>query len=111
MPREGTKTKFISQNAKRKCFIEIRYAPGGDENSSEARTEYARPRIEIRYAPGGDENRISQPKKNALRKILRLDMPREGTKTLQPFDLVVNPALRLDMPREGTKTMRNCHIH
>ena len=36
-------------------FIEIRYAPGGDENNRHVTAENE-PGIEIRYAPGGDEN-------------------------------------------------------
>ena len=58
MPREGTKTTFV-------CIychngnIEIRYAPGGDENHSLTKFQkYFK--IEIRYAPGGDENDFSK---------------------------------------------------
>ena len=36
--------------------IEIRYAPGGDENVITPVTEDKELLIEIRYAPGGDEN-------------------------------------------------------
>ena len=37
--------------------------------------------------------------------VLRLDMPREGTKTDFPITvLLAYSSLRLDMPREGTKT-------
>ena len=55
MPREGTKTPVFVQNVL--CvLIEIRYAPGGDENSCSDSSFSAATRIEIRYAPGGDEN-------------------------------------------------------
>ena len=37
-------------------FIEIRYAPGGDENRKSENLQNLRHNIEIRYAPGGDEN-------------------------------------------------------
>ena len=55
MPREGTKTECIKCKS---ChsMIEIRYAPGGDENSCSDSSFSAATRIEIRYAPGGDEN-------------------------------------------------------
>ena len=36
--------------------IEIRYAPGGDENPTLLNFRYSKIPIEIRYAPGGDEN-------------------------------------------------------
>ena len=57
MPREGTKTP-ISFLYTRIISIEIRYAPGGDENLylGDKKTLFAI--IEIRYAPGGDENII-----------------------------------------------------
>ena len=45
------------------AHIEIRYAPGGDENSPPASTMKNLFSIEIRYAPGGDEN---YQKKNAV---------------------------------------------
>ena len=62
--------------------------------------------IEIRYAPGGDENKIAEDNEESLFK-LRLDMPREGTKTKTSYLLVSSLyVLRLDMPREGTKTYR-----
>ena len=55
MPREGTKTLFRLCIQDNLAPIEIRYAPGGDENMMkriDAEINY----IEIRYAPGGDEN-------------------------------------------------------
>ena len=55
MPREGTKTD-----------IEFFYHPVQS--------------IEIRYAPGGDENMPKQIQQ-VTHFLLRLDMPREGTKT------------------------------
>ena len=55
MPREGTKT-FNVHLSRYKFFIEIRYAPGGDENSYKPVRMLPDKRIEIRYAPGGDEN-------------------------------------------------------
>ncbi len=54
MPREGTKT-ITAVLSTEKFEIEIRYAPGGDENYTYllfSTLVY----IEIRYAPGGDEN-------------------------------------------------------
>ena len=78
MPREGTKTVpgiiytiFLN--------IEIRYAPGGDENDVMI-TKAIRLTIEIRYTPGGDENSSSYLN-HIISILLRLDMPREGTKT------------------------------
>ena len=56
MPREGTKTKIPVCFAVEPLKIEIRYAPGGDENI------------------GDDYNMVGGS-------LLRLDMPREGTKT------------------------------
>ena len=55
MPREGTKTikAFTIVNP---VLIEIRYAPGGDENSRYILLALHFGFIEIRYAPGGDEN-------------------------------------------------------
>ncbi len=62
--------------------------------------------IEIRYAPGGDENLIRPFQTVSQRIVLRLDMPLEGTKTMTSTDhkTIVYLSLRLDMPREGTKT-------
>ena len=40
----------------KKTQIEIRYAPGGDENCSDLQNHSSYYIIEIRYAPGGDEN-------------------------------------------------------
>ena len=55
MPREGTKTRlhrlFIIV-----CIIEIKYAPGGDENPEKDSYIEMGGKIEIKYAPGGDEN-------------------------------------------------------
>ena len=84
--------------------IEIRNAPGGDENNF-LTSKYSSLFIEIRYAPGGDENVHSLKPVSFSTASLRLDMPREGTKTL-PFLAYSNNChlLRLDMPREGTKT-------
>ena len=83
MPREGTKTHF-NKSIKNINLIEIRYAPGGDENFSADNTidkiitplRLDKPRegtktgrqvnisaslvTEIRYAPGGDENTLSR---------------------------------------------------
>ena len=56
MPREGTKTKQRLRTCNF-CHIEIRYAPGGDENGSLV-----------------EHHLVCKP--------LRLDMPREGTKTV-----------------------------
>ena len=56
MPREGTKTKS-APTTQAKIIIEIRYAPGGDENGSLV-----------------EHHLVCKP--------LRLDMPREGTKTV-----------------------------
>ena len=40
-------------------FIEIKYAPGGDENIAlQFQFVKERQKIEIKYAPGGDENLI-----------------------------------------------------
>ena len=58
MPREGTKTPPMTLIQKPLSTIEIRYAPGGDENNT----------LQIQW-------------NDCL--ILRLDMPREGTKTLR----------------------------
>ena len=83
--------------------IEIRYAPGGDENFNQVLISTLT-YIEIRYAPGGDENSLVSSA-NCKQLLLRLDMPREGTKTVDHAligGLAVS--LRLDMPREGTKT-------
>ena len=59
MPREGTKTNISGSTSNIEVGIEIRYAPGGDENNLLANPEI----IE--------------------EKELRLDMPREGTKTFR----------------------------
>ena len=79
MPREGTKTMKLSLLIYFGYKIEIRYAPGGDENPVLVMVMYLMTRlrldmpregtkteksilfaipasIEIRYAPGGDEN-------------------------------------------------------
>ena len=55
MPREGTKTFLVKDLNNDKTRIEIRYAPGGDENQHRTMISIAY-FIEIRYAPGGDEN-------------------------------------------------------
>ena len=55
MPREGTKTEGIRRLCLGFLLIEIRYAPGGDENSY-CMSDSVISSIEIRYAPGGDEN-------------------------------------------------------
>ncbi len=85
MPREGTKTRVAKPIREQVKYIEIRYAPGGDENTSGVeytrsedtqlrldmpregtKTRVAKPireqvkYIEIRYAPGGDENKSSK---------------------------------------------------
>ena len=62
MPREGTKTVY-SERMKECTLIEIRYAPGGDENETKTFPKRYVADIEIRYAPGGDEN---YQKKNAV---------------------------------------------
>ena len=81
MPREGTKTWLILPLAAAFKNIEIRYAPGGDENKSVPRYCHRALSIEIRYAPGGGENSsMNTIPFSAF--VLRLDMPREGTKTL-----------------------------
>ena len=54
MPREGTKT-FAVLLLLLLLNFEIRYAPGGDENTLSIPIRGI-PAIEIRYAPGGDEN-------------------------------------------------------
>ena len=59
--------------------VEIRYAPGGDENYQNI-PNYLFFQFEIRYAPGGDENTIILLPLHSII-TLRLDMPREGTKT------------------------------
>ena len=75
----GDENENTSAAFNRLSKIEIRYAPGGDEN--ECNRLYCHFRIiEIRYAPGGDENTLSQISNSAVR-LLRLGMPREGTKT------------------------------
>ena len=56
--------------------IEIRYAPVGDENVSEAIKIGEENGIEIRYAPVGDENRTSWELYRMTGRTLRLDMPR-----------------------------------
>ena len=58
MPREGTKTALIVFLTSSSCKIEIRYAPGGDENGLLTIFTAIQYFIEIRYAPGGDENSI-----------------------------------------------------
>ena len=80
MPREGTKTPVQITNIL-KLLIEIRYAPGGDENYLLLLHYQQQQLIEIRYAPGGDENNTVHCH-TFPNHILRLDMPREGTKTL-----------------------------
>ena len=55
MPREGTKT-IAHVAVGYYVTIEIRYAPGGDENSPCESASNKTIQIEIRYAPGGDEN-------------------------------------------------------
>ena len=57
MPREGTKTGNCGLKPF-KLIIEIRYAPGGDENVKGVSVNLNRYNIEIRYAPVGDENFI-----------------------------------------------------
>ena len=79
MPREGTKTLLYTFSP-RVRFIEIIYAPGGDENTLK-RILTAVETIEIRYAPGGDENVLAVISYGSIIK-LRLDMPHEGTKTV-----------------------------
>ena len=37
-------------------YIEIKYAPGGDENTIRSYSSSGKSSIEIKYAPGGDEN-------------------------------------------------------
>ena len=66
MPREGTKTCILI------FYIHQLY-------------------IEIRYAPGGDENFLDHTRKHHIY-LLRLDMPREGTKTFSrlPFSYTVH---------------------
>ncbi len=55
MPREGTKTQ--SEIGISSCKdIEIRNAPGGDENKNHGADKEIY-QIEIRNAPGGDENK------------------------------------------------------
>ena len=44
--------------------------------------------FEIRYAPGGDENSPLVSKMDLIR-LLRLDMPREGTKTIVTSRLTI----------------------
>ena len=66
MPREGTKTLFAYAYIMR-VFIEIRYAPGGDENHGSC------------FIYGHHEL------------LLRLDMPREGTKTSFFFPISLKP--------------------
>ena len=62
--------------------IEIKYAPGGDENYNTAPAKERIYRsIEIKYAPGGDENKHTHFYIYS-KYTLRLNMPREGTKTL-----------------------------
>ena len=56
MPREGTKTLYNHIKITSHFFIEIRYAPGGDENDVPYTRLQTFFKIEIRYAPGGDEN-------------------------------------------------------
>ena len=56
MPLEGTKTPSSALVMAASCKIEIRYAPGGDENRKTGRASEPISFIEIRYAPGGDEN-------------------------------------------------------
>ncbi len=56
MPREGTKTRVAKPIREQVKYIEIRYAPGGDEN-------------------------LTFPESLIFIIPLRLDMPREGTKT------------------------------
>ena len=80
MPREGTKTNNKVSISNIDINIEIRYAPGGDENIVIGLSNPLTNSIEIRYAPGGDENDFFILL-YADRGILRLDMPREGTKT------------------------------
>ncbi len=46
-------------------------------------------KIEIRYAPGGDENKRLKKVINVNRKKLRLYMPREGTKTFNGLIIAV----------------------
>ena len=86
--------------------IEIRYAPGGDENDAHLSHTLRLSSIEIRYAPGGDENKYCKFHKKSTANALRLDMPREGTKTRFSETIIDDKEkeLRLDMPREGTKT-------
>ena len=55
MPREGTKTSHLLFFVFLKS-IEIKYAPGGDENTVMAFLYGCIGYIEIKYAPGGDEN-------------------------------------------------------
>ena len=58
MPREGTKTQDWCTYSVFHYGIEIRYAPGGDENLTKVSKSILNC-IEIRYAPGGDENHYS----------------------------------------------------
>ncbi len=56
--------------------------------------------IEIRYAPGGDENIFAHALTLLTAYLLRLDMPREGTKTSKAYpSILIGIILRLDMPR------------
>ena len=56
MPREGTKTdSFVTKITV--VLIEIKYAPGGDENRNYHHQSIHYNQIEIKYAPGGDENK------------------------------------------------------
>ena len=55
MPREGTKSLLYFLATVPAPFIEIRYAPGGDEKLLSVVKLIPVSSIEIRYAPGGDE--------------------------------------------------------
>ena len=80
MPREGTKTVLLCASA-RWSSIEIKYAPGGDENVQHDELSHTcKNTIEIKYAPGGDENYFIHLFAECYT-VLRLNMPREGTKT------------------------------
>ena len=87
MPREGTKTQSSNFNIL-DIRIEIRYAPGGDENRTDPIQNVQSINIEIRYAPGGDENILYNENGNVIL-ALRLDMPREGTKTLFAYAYIM----------------------
>ena len=106
MPREGTKTNIYEFFAIA-VVIEIKYAPGGDENAIMYFANSVRVIIiEIKYAPGGDENSLVNPTVNFLCIIEIKYAPGgdENSHNFYPCNHRVSQ-LRLDMPREGTKTI------